>query len=332
MSRRQHFRLGYLLLLFLSCSPLSWAQQQYGSVVGELHVNLGDFPGRVLVELQSRGAPIGSTYTDEQGTFGFSQLTSNVYHLVIRDPRFFPVDQEVSLDLSVSSTARAQINLTRHDTPSQPNTPTQKGSNPYIIDTKEYRRHFPKKAVKEFDKGVEADHKGKPEDAIRHYEKALSLAPGFYPAHNNLGSDYLAKSNFAGAQAQFEEAIKLNQSDDDAHLNLANLYLMTKDYGHALESVQEGLRRQPNSALGQFLLGSINERLGKFPDAERALRQALQIDPQMSRVHLELVNLYLAQKKAPEASTELKAFLKDSPDDPLAARAREMLEKLDANP
>jgi tetratricopeptide (TPR) repeat protein len=324
-----HLPRAFLFLLLLS--GVAWSQQQYGNIIGELHVNQGDFPGRVLVDLQLRGAPISTTYTDEQGKFGFSELTTNVYYVIIEDPRYYPVQQEVRFDLSVSSTLIIQINLTRRNVEHPPDS-AQKGSNPYIIDTQEYRRHFPRKALKEFDKGVEADHKGKPDEAIVHYQKALDLAPGFYPAHNNLGSDYLAKSQFDAAHGQFEQAIKLNQADADAHLNLANLYLMTRDYPHALASVQEGLRRQPNSALGQFLLGSISERLGKFPEAERALRQALQLDPKMSRVHLELVNLYLAQKKTPEASDELKAFLKDSPDDPLAPKVRQMLLKLSPNP
>jgi hypothetical protein len=50
----------------------------------------------------------------------------------------------------------------------------------------------------------------------------------------------------------------------------------------------------------------------------------------MSKVHLELVNLYLAQQKKSEASAELKSFLKDSPDDPFAPKAREVLQRLEA--
>ena len=62
------------------------------------------------------------------------------------------------------------------------------GSNPYLIDPADYNRQFPKKTLKEFDKGVEADHQGKTDEAIEHYEKALSFSPNYYPAHNNLGS------------------------------------------------------------------------------------------------------------------------------------------------
>jgi tetratricopeptide (TPR) repeat protein len=312
----------------LICAATLYAQQ-VGEIVGELHVVRGDFPGRTLVELQLRGAPINSQYTDEQGKFAFTSLTNNVYHIVIRDERFYPVDQRVMLDLSISALAMVQISLTPHPQDRTDTSPAQKGNNRFIVDTGGYRRSFPKKARKEFEKGLESDRAGKRDDAIRHYQNAIAVAPDFYPAHNNLGSDFLGKSDFPAAQAQFEQAIKLNQSDAEAHLNLANLYLMTKDYGHALQSVQEGLRRQPNSALGKFTLGSIYERMGKLPEAERVLHQALELDPGMSRVHLELVNLYLAQQKKTEASTELKTFLKDSPDDPLAPKAREILTRLE---
>lgn len=329
---------GRTIPLILSCFgfvllSLTFLEgQQVGQIAGQLHAVKSDFPGRVLVELRLHGSPITSEYTDEQGTFSFPELTNNIYHIVVNDDRFYPVDEQVNVDLSVTSLWRVQIDLVPREasTPKDTVQDRKKGSNPYIVDTKEYRRHFPKKVLKEFDKGVKADHNGKRDDAIEHYEKVVGMAPDFYPAHNNLGSDYLAASEFPKAQEQFEQAIKLNQSDAEAHLNLANVFLMTKNYNGALASVQEGLRRNPSSALGEFLLGSIYERLGKLPDAEQALRKALEIDPAMSRVRLELVNLYLSEQKAPEAREELKAFLKASPNDPLAPKVRQVLEKLQA--
>jgi len=258
-------------------------------------------------------------------------LGSNPYHVVIHDEHFNPVDQLVVLDTSISSMSMAQVNLTpREPVKSEPLSDRGQGSNPYLIDPSEYRRHFPRNAIKEFDKGVDADKHQRRDEAINHYQKSISLAPDFYPAHNNLGSAYLSKSDFTSAQAQFEEAIKLNQSDAEAHLNLANVLLTGKRYEDALKNVEEGLRRNPNSAFGQFLLGSISERMRKLPEAEHALREALKLDPGMSRVRLELVNVYLLQQKKSQACAELKAFLNDSPKDPLAPKAKEVLGKLEA--
>jgi tetratricopeptide (TPR) repeat protein len=289
-----------------------------------------DLPGTpIQVNLVLRGATVTTAYANDQGKFGFYSLQGNPYHIVINDDRFYPVDQQVRLDPSVTANQMVQITLT----PRAASAPTdtlskQKGSNPYIVDLEQYRRNFPKKAVKEFDKGLKADQNNKRDEAIRHYEEALKIAPDFYPAHNNLGSDYLAKSDFPSAQSQFESAIKLNQSDPEAYLNLANVLLQTKNYDAALKNVQEGLRKRPDSALGHFLLGSIYERMSRFTEAERALREAMNTDPTMSRVRLELVNLYLAQKRKPEAVAELKDFVKVFPDDPMTPKARQVLEKL----
>jgi tetratricopeptide (TPR) repeat protein len=328
---RRILTLACLFSFLLAPAKLRAQQSGVGNIIGELHVSRGDLAGRVFIELQLRGATLASGYSDDEGKFGFYGLGSNPYHLVIRDERFNPVDQLVVLDTSISSMSMAQVNLTlREPDKSEPQSNQGPGSNPYLIDPSEYRRHFPKNAIKEFDKGVNADKNQKRDEAIAHYQKSIALAPDFYPAHNNLGSAYLSQSDFKSAQAQFEEAIKLNQSDAEAHLNLANLLLMAKSYEDALKNVEEGLRRNPNSAFGQFVLGSVYERMRRLPEAEHALREALRLDPGMSRVRLELVNIYLVQQKKSEAGAELKAFLKDSPKDPLASKAKTILEKLEA--
>jgi tetratricopeptide (TPR) repeat protein len=238
----------------------------------------------------------------------------------------------VKLDLAISTTSYANITL-------NPRTPAKSngigrvpGSNPHVVDLSEYTRKFPKKAVKEYEKGLEAVSKNNAEDAIGHFQKCLELAADFYPAHNELGRAYLAKSDFGAAQQEFEEAIRLNQSDAEAHLNLGNVFLLTKKYSEALKNVEEGLRRDPNSGLGKFILGSAYEHLGRPREAEQALHEALQLDPGLSKVHLELVNLYLAEQKKIQASAELKAFLKDFPADPLAPKARQLLNRLQGPP
>src|SRR5207237_6927419 len=111
--------------LFLACLspllfPVPWLNAQQGgvgNVVGELHLTRGDFGGRIFVELQLRSAPIASGYSDNEGKFGFYGLASNTYHVVIHDERFFPVDQAVVLDTSISFMSVAQVTLTPHEGP-----------------------------------------------------------------------------------------------------------------------------------------------------------------------------------------------------------------------
>jgi len=196
----------------------------------------------------------------------------------------------------------------------------------------EYTKQVPKAARKEYDKGVAADQEGKTEEAIKHYESAIAAAPDFYAAQNNLGTDYMAMTNFQGAQKQFEKVVKLNPSDASAYFNLGNVYLLTKRYVDAKEWVERGLSRQPDSAFGHFVQGAVLTHIGELQQAEIALRRPLELDPIMAKAHLALVNLYLQQQRNEEAVAELKIFVKSFPEDPATAHAKELLLKLGASP
>jgi hypothetical protein len=70
------------------------------------------------------------------------------------------------------------------------------GSNPYLVDPAEYYRQFPKKTLKEFDKGPTRITREKRTRRSQHYLKGARDFADFYPAHNNLGSIYLASQKF----------------------------------------------------------------------------------------------------------------------------------------
>ena len=319
-----------LLLSFVIPSRLCAQQNQLGRIIGNVRVVKGDFPAHpVLVSLEMRGSPIATAYCDDQGRFGFYSLVANSYRVSINDDAYEPASETTDVNPETSPMNFVQLTLVpRPNAKKDPLPGRVQGSNPYLIDPAEYYRQFPKKTVKEFEKGVEADHRGKSDDAIEHYEKALSYSANFYPAHNNLGSVYLGRQNFEGAQAQFEAALKANQNDVEAYFNLANVHLMTKGYSDAEREIKEGLQRRPDSAFGHFLEGLLYSRTGHLELAEKSLQSALQLDPKMPQAYLQLVNLYLQQKRTPEAIAELEAYLKACPDSPFSPKARESLKRL----
>jgi tetratricopeptide (TPR) repeat protein len=325
--------LSVLLTSLFVPTRLAAQQNSIGKIIGAVRVLRGDFPNYpVMVSLEMRGAPIATAYCDDRGSYGFYNLVANQYTLTVNDDAYEPVRVTTDLNPDFSTTNMVPLTLIpRANAKKDPVPGRTEGSNPYLIDPAEYYRHFPKRTVKEFEKGVEADHKGKSDDAIEHYEKALSYSPEFYPAHNNLGSVYLARQNFDEAEKQFEAALKANQNDVEAYFNLANVLLMTKRYSEAERQINEGLQRRPDSAFGHFLQGLLYSRLGKLDLAEKGLQSALQLDPKMAQVHLQLVNLYLQEKRTPEAISELETYLKVFPDSPLSSKARETLKRLQGN-
>jgi len=318
------------VLLASIATNLSAQQGVLGKIIGIIRVVKGDFPTHpVLVSLEMRGSPIGSVYCDDQGRYGFYSLVANTYRVSVNDDAYEPASETTDLNPQVSSTNFVQLQLVpRAISKKDPLAGRPQGSNPYLVDSAEYSRRFPKKTLKEFEKGVSSDDAGKVDDAIDHYQKALSYSPDFYPAHNNLGSVYLARQDFEAAQTQFEAALKSNQNDVEAYFNLANVLLLTQRYEAAEHEIAEGLQRKPDSAFGHFLEGSLCSRTGRPELAEKSLQKAQQLDPRMPQVYLQLVNLYLRQKRTPDAISELEIYLKAFPDSPYSPKARETLKRL----
>ncbi len=302
-----------------------------GIIVGRLRVARGDFPShRVSIELRFRGSAIENKYADDDGKFGFINLVGGEYHVVINDEDYAPVDERVIIRSDVSPMAMVSITLeTREPSRSSTNPPMRAtGANPYIVDLAEYRSHFSKSVLKEFDKGVQADKGGNNADAIKHYEKAIGIAPDFYPAHNNLGSEYLNKADFIGARKEFEQVVLLNQSDAAAYFNLSNVYMLTGKLADAEQFLAEGMRREPGSALGYFLRGSLDMRTTKYQEAESALRRAVQVSPVMTQARLQLINLLLKLGRNSEAKAELHGFIDAFPDNGFTPKAKQLLQRL----
>ena len=324
-----------LLLILAFPGTLGVAQQRggqrtEGTIVGQLRVGTGNFPpAHIEVKLEVRGMVAAVAYSDSEGRFSFSELTTNLYHLVVNDPAYLPVRLDAVITGFSPQSVLVQIILVPLEKKNEAGAPEQvSGGNPYLVDLKEYKKNYPKDALKAFERGLRAEEGGKTAESIKDFQKAIAIAPTFFPAHNNLGSAYLGHGDFNAAAAQFQEVIKLRPNDAAAYFNLGNVYLLTKRYPEAQTTVQDGLKKQPASGLGRFLLGTVYARTGKPHEAERMLNDALSADPTMSKVYLELVNLYLQQRMKPQAIAELKAFLSQFPQDPMAPNARAVLERL----
>jgi tetratricopeptide (TPR) repeat protein len=272
---------------------------------------------------------VGTSFSDGAGNFYFGNLDTNLYHVIVTEDGYEPVDTEVSVNPLFSTVYRVIVTLRPKHDANSPAKPAVSGGNPNMVGRAEYSLRYPKNARKQFEQGIKAEREHKMDEALQHYQRAVDLAPEFYAARNNLGLAYMAKQDFVHAQQQFEKVISINPADTEGYFNLGNVLLLTKRLPEAGRVVQEGLQRQPDSAFGKFLLGSVYSRTGNTQQAETLFEQCLQLDPNMSKAHLALVNLYLQEQRTADAIAQLKAFLKIAPDDPLAPKAKQVLSRLE---
>lgn len=334
MPRRRLLRLSFLLLVpFVLPSSAQQQANSDGSVIGQIRVARSGFPPvNVLVVLQNRGAQVSTAYADAEGKFYFEGLPGNIYHVVIREKGFQPLDIAVNINPLIQRITYVYAELVPIEEQAKPRKSNGdlKGSNPAMVDPATMLSRYPKDARKHYERATALREQGKQHAAIEEYRKALSIAPEMYFARNNLGSLYLEDQQFVNAEAEFRTVIEKNRADANAYFNLANVCLLTKRLDEATDFIQQGMTREPQSALGHFLMGSVMLQKGKPDEAEKQLHAALEQDPAMANAHLALANLYLQQKRNTEVVEELQSFLQQAPESSYAPHARELLKKLRA--
>jgi predicted O-linked N-acetylglucosamine transferase (SPINDLY family) len=123
--------------------------------------------------------------------------------------------------------------------------------------------------------GLALAAQGRIDQAITHYERALSLNPDYAKAHNNLGLALAAQGRIDQAITHYERALSLNPDDTLAHNNLGNALRARGQTDQAIAHYKRALSLNPDDALAHHNLGSVLMLQGRidlaFPHYERAL-------------------------------------------------------------
>ncbi len=304
-----------------------WAQGQNGVIFGRVTDSRGQ-PQSVFVHLFAEGeVSAGDAYTDSNGLFAFRFLPNGNYYVVVEEQGYQPARQYVMLDMRIDPKAQVQIALEPLEKgPQDPSQIISGSAKSYELNSKKPTPLYDPKALREFEKGNAKERKGNFRAAIVHYQKALRLEPGLYPALNNLGTVLEKQEDHAQAEAAFLKSLKINSDDAEAYINLGHVLFEEGKYGVAIVRLEQGLQRFPRSAVGHFFLGSAYLRLGNLEKAEPNLKTASSLDPgRMASAHLQLANLYLRRGDLTAASTELESYLQATPSDPQAPAIKKML-------
>ena len=148
-------------------------------------------------------------------------------------------------------------------------------------------------------------------------------------AHNDLGAQYLKLKHLDEAVAEFEAALDINPKAFNPRLNLGIARVKQKKYSEALEHLNQAISMDSSSAAAHLYLGMVLEETDELPAAERELRTAISLGEQPYAVaHFYLAQLQMKKGDREQTINELTVFLKESPNNELAGRARQILEEL----
>jgi tetratricopeptide (TPR) repeat protein len=142
--------------------------------------------------------------------------------------------------------------------------------------------------------------KGKVDEAIVQYQKALQISPDYTLAENNLGNALLKKGRVDDAVALFQKALRIDPDYADAHVSLGNVLFQKGKVEEAMAQFQEALQIMPNLAVAHNSLanalldkGRVNEAIAHFQRAQEdeaiaEYQKALETDPKFAPVYYNL--------------------------------------------
>ncbi|WP_263384687.1 tetratricopeptide repeat protein [Granulicella arctica] len=149
-------------------------------------------------------------------------------------------------------------------------------------------------------------------EAIVHFQEAISLAPTFSRAYDNLGLCYFYQNQNELAVSNFDKAIELDRNSAHPsawpYLSRAETLQFMGKPEKAESSVREAIRLEAQLAAAHYRLGKILEDEGRLEEAASALEEAIRINARYAEAHIALAQIYNRLKRKEAADKEVEIY------------------------
>ncbi len=159
--------------------------------------------------------------------------------------------------------------------------------------------------------------------ALREYEECLRLAPRDWHTHFNLGNLHFRLKQYELACASYESAVEIEPDRPEAHFGLGKSLQRLKLWERAVPCLEQALALAPEHPLADeahLLCGVHYSSAGAPEPAEKHLQAALKLSPNFFMAHFSLAELYLGQKRLPQALLHAQKACALEPEDADAAQ------------
>jgi len=289
---------------------------------------------RPVVKLQSTSSSELSTVADADGNFGFTHLRPDSYTVVVDGGNEY---ENASETVAIGSPGPVPA----QGDPSQYAMPVTYQVHIYLQPKRAYAMDYTSAATRAalanvsktardfFNKGVEAVHLGETSKAIEQFKQAISQAPNFALAYNEMGVQYLKLGQTNKAAAAFAEAVKLMPEDFAARLNYGIALLNLKKFVEAEKQVREALQINDAAATAHYYLALALLNQNQFETAESQFEVSIKSsNDQIAQAHKYLGGIYWRNKEYKRAADELERYIALDPQAPDRARIRDTIKDL----
>ncbi len=129
------------------------------------------------------------------------------------------------------------------------------------------------------------------EDAIKAYEKAMTISPRDASAHYNLGIAYKHAGKPERAIRSWQESARLNTKSPAPHIAIADYYYEKKFYDLAEKEFQTVLSRWPENQDAHFKIATIYYKRNNPEYALNAFRKVTELDENSELARKAMINI-----------------------------------------
>ncbi|PYM84028.1 MAG: hypothetical protein DMD84_09625 [Candidatus Rokuibacteriota bacterium] len=166
--------------------------------------------------------------------------------------------------------------------------------------------------------------------AMSSLQEATGLNPGMALYHDTLGMLLLDLGRIDQAVAELKKAVDLDPHRGDTYFHLGTALAEARRWDGAVAAYRKAIA-QPSLTVTDYAhqnLGLALFHLGRFREAEDALRFALSVDPDLQAAYYNLGLVLTAEKRQDEAKAFFRRARQIAPESPFGRAAVERLKAL----
>jgi tetratricopeptide (TPR) repeat protein len=160
-----------------------------------------------------------------------------------------------------------------------------------------------------FKQGMLCLRAGKPEEAVKFFQKVLEIDPGLAAAYEGMGTALFEMRQYDKAEKLFLKAVEMDPALWKARNYLGNIYDFQKKYDEASRQYAQAILLKPDEVVLYNNLGVSLSLAGRYEESVKAFQQALSAKGPKERVYN---NLGLVLAKTGRYDGALDAFMKGS--------------------
>jgi Tfp pilus assembly protein PilF len=288
---------------------------------------------RPVVKLQSDSSIELTTVASVDGSFSFTHLRPDFYKVIviggdeyentfetvtIGSPGPVPAQGNPS-QYAIPVIYQMQIYLQPRKTVSDPNAEAMQSK---LVNVTKPARDL-------FNQGVEAARLGDSRKSVERFKEAISKAPDFELAYNEMGVQYLTLGHADKAAEAFTTALKLAPEDFVARLNYGIALLNLNKFAEAEKQLRQALQKNAAAPTGHYYLALALMKQQDFVDAEAEFQVSItNSNDRLAAAHKYLGGIYWHNKQYSRAADELQKYIVLNPKAPDAGKIRDTIKDL----